>query len=429
MADGGIGESALLDAALSGAAVGGGASLLTGQDPLQGALMGGLTGGLFGGINGAFADVPAGTDAFTASQAPVSDAFPTTPGVTPGTPVYGGSVTGTPMPAYGSGSAFNPYADLGAGTGASSGLPFQTGGSNVYENFSELGPASTTEPISASSIGPGSAGTSATISPDAVATGASATPAATTSPGGIGDLADKAGSFLDNNKYKLAGGLGLAYLMNQERNKYGVPATEKYSGPLSKFNYNPLTYQPVVINPPSPLYRAQYAAGGPVEQMTNNNAIGANTGFPQAYMHTSAFSSPYQTPISQNVLTGAGDVGVDPYTGEQQSNGGMNQPMGQVNFASGGISSLGSYSDGGRMLKGPGDGMSDDIPAKIGGKQEARLADGEFVVSADVVSGLGNGSTDAGAKQLYKMMDKVRSARTGTKKQGKQIKPERYLPA
>ena len=81
------------------------------------------------------------------------------------------------------------------------------------------------------------------------------------------------------------------------------------------------------------------------------------------------------------------------------------------------------------MLKGPGDGMSDDIPAKIGGKQEARLADGEFVVSADVVSGLGNGSTDAGAKQLYKMMDKVRSARTGTKKQGKQIKPERYLPA
>ena len=95
----------------------------------------------------------------------------------------------------------------------------------------------------------------------------------------------------------------------------------------------------------------------------------------------------------------------------------------------GGISSLGSYSDGGRMLKGPGDGMSDDIPAKIGGKQEARLADGEFVVSADVVSGLGNGSTDAGAKQLYKMMDKVRSARTGTKKQGKQIKPERYLPA
>ena len=73
--------------------------------------------------------------------------------------------------------------------------------------------------------------------------------------------------------------------------------------------------------------------------------------------------------------------------------------------------------------------MSDQIPANISGKQPARLADGEFVVPADVVSGLGNGSTDAGAKQLYKMLDKVRSARTGTKKQGKQINPNKYTPA
>jgi len=100
---------------------------------------------------------------------------------------------------------------------------------------------------------------------------------------------------------------------------------------------------------------------------------------------------------------------------------------GIMGYAKGG--NLGSYSDGGRMLKGPGDGMSDDIPAKIGKHQPARLADGEFVVPADVVSGLGNGSTDAGAKQLYAMMDKVRKARTGRKAQGKQIKPEKYLPA
>lgn len=91
--------------------------------------------------------------------------------------------------------------------------------------------------------------------------------------------------------------------------------------------------------------------------------------------------------------------------------------------------SIGGYSDGGRMLKGPGDGMSDSIPGVIGNKQPARLADGEFVVPADVVSHLGNGSTDAGAKRLYAMMDKVRKARTGTKKQGKQIKPEKYMPA
>ncbi len=73
--------------------------------------------------------------------------------------------------------------------------------------------------------------------------------------------------------------------------------------------------------------------------------------------------------------------------------------------------------------------MSDNIPATINGKQPARLADGEFVVPADVVSHLGNGSTDAGAKQLYAMMDKVRTARTGRKSQGKQIKPQKYLPA
>ena len=95
----------------------------------------------------------------------------------------------------------------------------------------------------------------------------------------------------------------------------------------------------------------------------------------------------------------------------------------------GGISDLGTYSDGGRMLKGAGDGMSDSIPGVIGGKRPARLADGEFVVPADVVSHLGNGSTDAGAKQLYKMMDKVRAARTGTRKQGRQINPRRFMPA
>lgn len=97
--------------------------------------------------------------------------------------------------------------------------------------------------------------------------------------------------------------------------------------------------------------------------------------------------------------------------------------------SAGGEYNLGSYSDGGRLLKGPGDGMSDNIPATIGKKQPARLADGEFVIPADVVSHLGNGSTDAGAKRLYAMMDKVRKARTGNKKQGKEIKAEKYLPA
>jgi 3-deoxy-D-manno-octulosonic acid (KDO) 8-phosphate synthase len=91
---------------------------------------------------------------------------------------------------------------------------------------------------------------------------------------------------------------------------------------------------------------------------------------------------------------------------------------------------LGGYAAGGnpRLLKGPGDGMSDDIPAVIGRKQPARLADGEFVVPADVVSHLGNGSTDAGAKKLHQMMDKVRTDRTGKKRQAPEVNADKYLP-
>jgi hypothetical protein len=94
----------------------------------------------------------------------------------------------------------------------------------------------------------------------------------------------------------------------------------------------------------------------------------------------------------------------------------------QQMYAAGGIAS-------GRFLSGGGDGMSDSIKANINGSQEARLADGEFVVPADVVSHIGNGSSKAGAKQLYSMMDRVRQARVGTKKQGKQINPRKYLAA
>jgi hypothetical protein len=269
---------------------------------------------------------------------------------------------------------------------------------------------------------------------------------------------------------------------------------------------------------PGPEYMA---AGGPVEQMSNNATIGANTMYPMANMTTSAFATPYQDPKSTNIMAAMAPSGggtVDAMSGEPNMQGtrlatggeiefrghfnaNANQGGGQGNgdsgyqsaggggdssgilgkfqgqtgqppapyappnitqaqptplsyagqagnaivdawsqlhggFAAGGQvpsyglgGALGGYSDGGRMLKGPGDGMSDNIPATIGGKQPARLADGEFVVPADVVSHLGNGSTDAGAKQLYAMMDKIRAARTGTKKQGKQINPRKYMPA
>lgn len=96
-------------------------------------------------------------------------------------------------------------------------------------------------------------------------------------------------------------------------------------------------------------------------------------------------------------------------------------------YATGGILAL---AKGGapRYLDGATDGMADKIPARIDGKQEARLSHGEFVIPADVVGHLGNGNSEAGAQRLYEMMDRIRKARTGTPKQGKQINPNKFLP-
>ena len=111
---------------------------------------------------------------------------------------------------------------------------------------------------------------------------------------------------------------------------------------------------------------------------------------------------------------------------------------GSVQYAAGGLSglptqyNLGGYSDGGRLLKGPGDGVSDCIPARIGNRQPARLADGEFVIPARIVSELGNGSTDAGARRLYAMMDRIQKSRSKTVGKGKVAVNNRahmHLPA
>ena len=115
--------------------------------------------------------------------------------------------------------------------------------------------------------------------------------------------------------------------------------------------------------------------------------------------------------------------------------GGLTSDFETKRMAHGGLSAaqhnLGDYSDGGRLLRGPGDGVSDSIPATIGGKRPARLADGEFVVPARIVSELGNGSTEAGARKLYAMMDRVQSARRKTIGKGRvanDTASEKYLP-
>lgn len=309
--------------------------------------------------------------------------------------------------------------------------------------------------------------------------------------------------------------------------------------------FNP-SYMPIDDAAAKSMYG--FASGGPVEAMSNANAIGMNTGYPQAAIDTGAYATPYQQPISRNVVTGSQGAGVDPYTGQAQfaeggevdvytydpvtqlytkkggqgattvapiksisevreapgggsergatSNnpGGVNTKDSLVNsilssatlgsivnalgskqdpttvtvenrgipgtsatagfdnsvegssgygktasgdidgsmYSKGGISHLGDYSDGGRLLRGPGDGISDSIPAMIGKKQPARLADGEFVVPARIVSELGNGSTEAGARKLYAMMDRIQKARGKTVGKGKvaaNSRSAKYLPA
>jgi hypothetical protein len=160
-----------------------------------------------------------------------------------------------------------------------------------------------------------------------------------------------------------------------------------------------------------------YSGYGPLDQ-------GFDFNYPQQNQVNSNYPSPSNFDRPQSGPTTPSsyyqNTGLD-------SLGGYGSGMG---YAAGGYA-MGGYATGGepRFLSGGGDGMSDSIRANINGNQEARLADGEFVIPADVVSHLGNGSSKAGAKQLYTMMDRARKARTGRKSQGKQINPRKYMPA
>jgi len=304
---GGVGEAALINAMLTGAAVGGGTSVLQGKDPLQGALLGGLTGGAFSGLSSAIGGAASsGAGEALSSAMPGAEAA-ISPAITPGFESFAPTAT-----------------QFGAMGEAPLGMSFDSFGSPVAAGS----PAATM------------------ADPSGLARQQMALNAA--KPAASQGMFGRAGQFfseLTPKQQLLAGGAGIAGLgMISDQMRGGVPKKKPYSGALSQYRFDPSAYRP-------------------------------------------------------------------------------------YNYATGGIASLGNFSDGGRMLKGPGDGMSDSIPASIGRKQPARLADGEFVVPADVVSHLGNGSTDAGAKQLYSMMNKVRQARTGNSKQGREIQPRKYLPA
>jgi hypothetical protein len=205
-------------------------------------------------------------------------------------------------------------------------------------------------------------------------------------------------------------GIPLAAASMLADRKGAPPGQTPYDGPLNKLKYDPDRYRPLEVKPPVPYT--------PVYKDYRNMFGGGLTSIGEQIKRLAQEheQSKYATP----------PLSYDPARYDAEAGTKM---VARPGMARGGIADLGGYSDGGRMLKGPGDGMSDSIPATISNKQPARLADGEFVVPADVVSHLGNGSTDAGAKQLYKMMDKVRVARTGKKMQGRQINPRKYVPA
>ena len=215
---------------------------------------------------------------------------------------------------------------------------------------------------------------------------------------GIQGLLDKGIAYAEKNPLLVGMGAMSAYnMLNQP---------EPYRKPKYKSTFNASTYRGYEPTPPTP-YTPQYA------QYAQGGWAGVAPAVMKELKKTGLFKDKSSFDPSKYVASN-----VEPPTPYKPQ------------YAQGGLADLGGYSDyarGGRMLKGPGDGMSDDIPATIANKQPARLANEEFVVPADVVSHLGNGSSEAGAKALYKMMDRVRQARTGNKKQGKQINPEKFL--
>ena len=326
------------------------------------------------------------------------------------------------------------------------------------------------------------------------------------------EFAGDVSKFTKENPLLTTGGIMLAQnMMQPSSGGTGKKSSKGYGGGSGgDFKYGePSTGRYVPIFEPTP-----YAVGGPVEQMSAQNAMGANTMYPQSQLQTPMYSNPMvQRPMPTNVINPSGDAGVDMYSGEaRMATGGKvsvfekmmqeeearskkaaaqarddieegrsiaakgvkpysrtqttNTPyaaalkelqamgkkygiktvapektnvdlMGdqdQIEYAAkGGIMhGLGGYSDGGRLLKGPGDGVSDSIPAVIGNKQPARLADGEFVIPARIVSELGNGSTEAGARKLYAMMERIQKQRGKTVGKGKvavNSKASKHLPA
>lgn len=473
--DGGFGEAALM-----GALVGGGASLLTGSNPLTGALLGGLSGGLMNGAEGLIAGsseaatkealinsqiANQGAQAGVASIEPALTSSALTAGSTAGySPGFMSSLGGmqagqnineiqAALQQAGAGATQTGLGGLGgmSNIGATQGIagiggyqPLANLGANAASNLTDVAAGNWT-----------GAGTGAMRNLANSAQNLDGSVVNASKPGMFGQAKQWWGGLspLEKAGVGIGGMAGINMLMQPPKMVDPNIGKKNIDHPLTPLdpNFEPYVATPNVYHPSYAGYAgAGYAQGGIAALANGGTGMGGNTGYPQGRLDMTQYATPSQMPISTPVINSGYEQKTNPYTGEPvgYADGGditaaapsvenaaarvlSASPMMPQYATGGGIESLGGYASGGnpRLLKGPGDGMSDNIPAVIGNKQPARLADGEFVVPADVVSHLGNGSTDAGAKHLYAMMDKVRTARTGKKAQGKQIKPEKYLPA
>ena len=455
----------ILAGAGSGALISGGVAAAQGKDVGKAALMGGIGGAVSGGL-GAY-DGAATADLFTSAAPVPTEGLTNVASNTPITTDMAGKLTSADT------AQLNQLAAQ-QGAVAPQNMPVSQ---MSADQFAAAGSSRFGAPVGAQDLSTGVGSPPASTLQNAA--GAAKTLNAPSSY--YGNLAPD--SFIQKAGIQA---LPAAGLLQDEKS---APMTPEEESKLRRISPNFYAQAPVQ---PNPYYRAQYPSfaegglaalqgGGPVERMTQmNTAMNPQGGlYPQGMIDKTQYATPTQRPTSLEVVESEPtyDARVNPTTGTLMSGGGdvtkkkqradltpesnlasydafraalantnnarnkaymtgatmppsAMQTLGGIpTAAGGGLADLGGYSDGGRLLKGPGDGMSDSIPAKIGAKQPARLADGEFVVPADVVSHLGNGSTDAGAKRLYAMMDKVRSARTGKKKQAPAVNTGKFLPA
>ncbi len=209
-----------------------------------------------------------------------------------------------------------------------------------------------------------------------------------------------------------------------------APQPEPQKSASGQNIYRPMVGMPLFFNPNPFQFDPTEAAKryGPTPEQIAQGRAGYEAGLASLYKPMSITPFTYQAgsqPTTQNTTTAATTATPTQTTTETgMATGGPVDDL-MVGYNHGGD----IYMAAGRYLNGDGDGMSDSIPATINGKQPARLADGEFVIPADVVADLGNGSSNAGADKLQKMMKRIRAQRHGTTKQPPEVKAEKAMPA